>query len=149
MRQSAVFGLACAALVAVPALAFADDKVADMKGKWVGTTHSIVVGSGGHWPTGKGTFENPARFEKDLVIEITGQDQRRFWGVSTIAGNGEKTTEPFIGALTNRGGDFLIADTDGFMHGEVDGDLLSFCYGHAGGKTASTVVSCSQVKRAH
>ena len=148
MKRSTAFGFAVALSISLPALAFADDKVVDLKGKWVGVSHSIVVGSGGHWPTGAGTFENPGRAEKDLVIEITGQDQRRFWGVSTLSGKGEKTSEPFIGVLArDNGGDLLIADTDGYFHGEVEGDKISFCYAHTGGKTASTVVSCSDVKR--
>jgi hypothetical protein len=40
-----------------------------------------VAGSGGHWPTNKGTFDKPGLFEKDLVIEVTGQEGRRFRGI--------------------------------------------------------------------
>jgi hypothetical protein len=40
----------------------------------------------------------------------------------------------------------MVADTDGFIWGELDGDTLSFCYAHAG--APSTVVSCTEVKRA-
>ncbi|HEY0331078.1 MAG TPA: hypothetical protein VGC77_18510 [Rhodopseudomonas sp.] len=145
MKPSMVFGLGVAALVAFPTLVSASDKIADVKGRWVGKSHSIVVGGGGHWPSGKGTFENPGLAEKDLVIEIKGQDQRRFWGVTTLSGNGENTTEPFIGG--HDGHDVLIADTDGYIHGEIDGDTFTFCYAHTGGKTDSTVVSCSEVKR--
>lgn len=149
MKPSMLFGAVVAALLALPALALASDKVADVKGKWVGKSHSIVVGSGGHWPSGKGTFDNPGLAEKDVMIEIKGQDQRRFWGVTTLSGNGETTTEPFIGALGGHDGhDVLIADTDGYMHGEFDDNTFSFCYAHTGGKTESTVVSCSELKRA-
>jgi hypothetical protein len=149
MKQSTVFGLVVTALVAMPALAQAGDKVADLKGKWVGKSHTIVVGGGGHWPAGKGTFENPGLAEKNVVIEIKGQDQRRFWGVTTLSGNGETTTEPFIGSLSgHRSHELVIVDTDGYFSGEVRGNTLSFCYAHTGGKTESSVVSCSQVKRA-
>ena len=80
---------------------------------------------------------------------VTGQEGRRFWGVTTISGNGEKTDEPFIGELTgNRNRDFIVADTDGYFKGELRGNnVLSFCYTHAGGKSESSVVSCSEVKR--
>jgi hypothetical protein len=145
MKPSTVFAIAVTLLVGLPALAQADDKVADLKGKWVGKSHSIVVGGGGHWPSGKGTFEDPGRAEKDLVIEIKGQDQRRFWGVTTLSGNGESTTEPFIGALSGKG-KLLIADTDGYIQGELRGNKLEFCYAHTG--KDSTVVACSEVKRA-
>ena len=98
----------------------------------------------------KGTFAKPGLFEKDLVIEVTGHEDRRFWGVTTLTGNGEKTAEPFIGELAGKDNrDFVVADTDGIFRGEVKGDdVLSFCYAHAGGKTTSSVVSCSEVKRA-
>ena len=61
-----------AALVACPA--FAADQPPNMKGKWVGKTHTIVAGIALHWPSNKGTFEKPGLFEKDLVIEVTGQE---------------------------------------------------------------------------
>jgi hypothetical protein len=104
---------------------------------------------GGHWPKGRGTWDSPALLEKDLVIDITGQDGRRFWGVTTISGGGEKTDEPFIGELTGKDNrSFVFADTDGFWNGQLDGaDALSFCYMHTGGKGWSTVVSCTEVKR--
>jgi len=42
----------------------------------------------------------------------------------------------------------LIVDTDGYFRGDVNGDVLSFCYAHAGGKSETSVVSCTEVKRA-
>jgi hypothetical protein len=92
-----------------------------------------VAGSGGHWPTNKGTFEKPGLFEKDIVIEVTGQEGRRFWGIQTISGNGEKTQEPMIGELTGRGyRTVVIVDTDGYLNGQLlEGDVLIFLL-HAG-----------------
>ena len=149
MNRSAVIGLAALSLMACPASVLAAGKAPDLKGKWVGRTYSIVAGSGGHWPTSKGTFEKPGLFEKDLVIEVTGQEDRRFWGVQTFSGNGEKSQEPFIGELAGKDNrDVLIADTDGYLKGEISGDVLSFCYAHAGGKSETSVVSCTKVKRA-
>ncbi|RAI44802.1 hypothetical protein [Rhodoplanes roseus] len=85
-----------------------------------------------------------------MIIEITGQEGRRFWGVSKLSSGAESTNEPFIGAFAGRDGKKLVmADTDGYFTAElVDADTLSFCYAHAGGKTASSVVSCNEVKRA-
>jgi hypothetical protein len=140
--------LGIAALVAYPAFALGADQAPDVKGKWIGKTHTILVGKGGHWPKGRGTWDNPALLEKDLVIAITGQDGRRFWGTTTISGGGEKTDEPFIGELSGKDNrSFVFADTDGFWNGQLDGDTLSFCYMHTGGKTKSTLVSCTDVKR--
>src|SRR6516164_7868844 len=108
---------ACVVLTALAALscaAAAADQPPDVRGRWVGKTHSIVAGSGGHWPTSKGTFEKPSLFEKDIVIEITGQEDRRFWGMQTLSGNGESTKEPMIGELTGKDNrTVLIVDTDG------------------------------------
>jgi hypothetical protein len=148
MNRSIIRNLAVAALLAYPAFALGADQVPDVKGKWIGKTHSIIVGKGGHWPNGRGTWEKPALVEKDLVIEIASQEGRRFWGATTISGVGEKTDEPFIGELAGKDHrNVIFADTDGFWEGQLDGDdTLSFCYRHTGG--SSTVVSCTDVKRA-
>ena len=147
MNRSIVPTLVLAALVAYPASALGADQAPDVKGKWIGKTHTILVGKGGHWPKGRGTWDKPALLEKDLVIDITGQDGRRFWGVTTISGGGEKTDEAFIGELTGKDNkNFVFADADGFWNGQVDSnDTLSFCYMHTGSK--STAVSCTEVKR--
>lgn len=150
MSRFTICSLTSATIIVFSTLALGAERAPDIKGKWVGKTYTIIAGSGGHWPTSSGTFAKPGLYEKDLVIEITGQEDRRFWGVTTITGNGEKTDEPFIGELTGKGSrSIVVADTDGFLHGElVDNDKVSFCYAHAGGKTQSSVVSCSEVKRA-
>ena len=85
-----------------------------------------------------------------LVIEVTGQEERRFWGIQTLSGNGESTQEPMIGELT--GADnrtVVIVDTDGYLNEHlVNDDVLSFCYTQAGGKSQTSVISCTEVKRA-
>jgi len=87
-----IMSLALMAVLIFPPLAVAADPPV-LKGRWIGKTHSIIAGKGGHWPTSSGTFEKPLLAEKDLVIEITGQQGRRFWGVQTLSGSGEKTEE--------------------------------------------------------
>jgi hypothetical protein len=147
-KGSIVCGLALAAIIAAPALA-ADD-IPDIKGKWVGKTHTIVAGMTLHWPSNRGTFDKPGLFEKELEIDITGQADTRFWGNQIISGNGEKTEEPMIGELTGANNRSLIlVDTDGYLNGQlIDNDTISFCYTQAGGKTETSVVSCTQIKRA-
>jgi hypothetical protein len=106
-----IFGLILVAIAS--STAFAADPALDVKGKWVGKTYTIVAGSGGHWSTNKGTFDRPGLFEKDLVIEVTGQEGRRFWGIETLSGNGENTQEPMIGGLTGANNrTVIIVDTD-------------------------------------
>ena len=86
-------------------------------------------------------------FEKELVIEVTGQEGRRFWGMQSFR-SGEETHEPMIGELTGKDNKtLLLVDIDGYLNGHIDGNVLSFCYTHAGGKTKSSVVSYTEVKR--
>ena len=68
--------------------ASAADQIPNIRGKWVGKTHSIVAGVAPHWPSNRGTFERPGLFEKDLTIEVTAQEGRRFWGMQTFTGSG-------------------------------------------------------------
>ena len=89
MNRSIIRKLTLAALVAYPAYALGADEAPDVKGKWVGKMHSIVAGQGAHWPSSRGTFDKPALLEKDLVIEITGQVGRRFWGDDALGWRGE------------------------------------------------------------
>ncbi len=138
---------AAAAIGLFPALALAADDVPDITGKWVGKTFSIVAGKGGHWPSSAGTFEKPGLYEKDMTLNITNQEGRRFWGVTTISGDGESTDEPFIGAFAPGGKRVVIADTDGYWDGPIKDDTFSFCYAQAGGPSNSSVVSCTEVKR--
>ena len=76
-------------LFCIVGTASAADQIPDIKGKWVGKTHSIVAGVAPHWPSNRGTFEKPGLFEKDLVIEVTAQEGRRFWGMQTFTGSGK------------------------------------------------------------
>ena len=149
-RTSALIILGMMVVVIASSSVLAADPPPNVKGRWIGKTYTIVAGSGGHWPTNKGTFDKPGLLEKDLVIEVTGQEDRRFWGVQTLSGNGEITQEPMIGELT--GGDnktVVIVDTDGYLNGQlVDENTLSFCYTQAGGKSQQSVVSCTEIKRA-
>jgi hypothetical protein len=148
-KEAFVAGLALVALVT--SSAFAADQIPNLKGKWVGKTHTIVAGAGAHWPSNKGTFDKPGLFEKDLVIDVTGQQDNRFWGIQTLSGNGEMSSdEPMIGELTGPGHkSIVLVDTDGYLHGQLtDENTLTFCYEQAGGKTTPSVVSCSELKRA-
>jgi hypothetical protein len=147
-KASVVCGVALAAVIAGPALSA--DKIPDIKGKWVGKTHSIIAGMAPHWPSNMGTFQKPGLFEKELEIDITGQDGNRFWGNQIFTGNGDaKTEEPMIGELTGANyRTIILVDTDGYLNGQLIGnDTISFCYTQAGGKTESSVVSCTQIKR--
>ena len=146
MKINPAVTLAAAICLAGHSLAIAAGPEPDMKGTWRGRTYTIVAGRGSHWPTNTGTFDQPGLLERDLLIEITGQEDRRFWGVATVSGSGETTREPFVGGLTGADDlDVVIADTDGYFHGHISGDAFSFCYAQAGGHAGATAVSCGEV----
>jgi hypothetical protein len=150
MTRTACITLAITCALTLAHSAPAADQIPDIKGKWVGKTHSIVAGMAPHWPSNRGTFERPGLFEKDLVIEVTGQEGRRFWGMQTFTGGGEQTREPMIGELTGKDNKTIVlVDTDGYLDGQlIDDNTISFCYKQAGGKTESSVVSCTEIRRA-
>jgi hypothetical protein len=78
------------------------------------------------WPNNTGTFANPGMGEKDIVIDVTNQVGRRFWGKTTLSGNGEKSDEPFIGELygpDNR--KVIMSHAVGIIEGEID--TATFC----------------------
>ena len=141
-------GLAAAVAFGVPGLASAADL--DVKGKWVGKSHTVVAGKDAIWPNNTGGYDKPGLFEKDMVIEIVGQQDRRFWGKTIMGGAGDtKVEKPFVGHLHGKDGTkFLYADHDGVMTGEIEGDVLTFCYTHPTAPAgSSTVVSCSSVTK--
>ena len=126
-RPRATICLVAAALLLNSALTHAAGDVPDIKGPWTGKTFTIVAGAAPHWPNNTGTFANPSLGEKDLVINVTNQEGRRFWGTATLSGNGDKSDEPFIGELygpENR--KVTIAHTVGIIEGEIDGDVSRF-----------------------
>lgn len=148
MNRSMLLGLAAFALSTAAMVASADEAIPDIKGKWVGPSQSIIAGRGAHWPTSLGNFAKPALGEKEVTLHIAGQEGRRFWGVTTLTGGGEKTSEPFVGMLSgNDNRTVLIADTDGYFNGQLsDNDTVAYCYAHAGGKTKTSVVACGELK---
>ncbi|MGE3991650.1 hypothetical protein [Pseudorhodoplanes sp.] len=137
-------------LLAVPAAS-----AADMKGSWIGKTHTIIAGAGGpHWPESKGTWEKPLLADRDITLRITGQDGRRFWGESVIAGDGasggKTTIEPFIGTVSTDDSTVMMADTDGYYIGKLSGNTFSYCYIQSGAKQAGdkpAVSTCLEVTK--
>jgi hypothetical protein len=137
--------IAMVALLA-PAIASAADPI-DMKGRWVGKTHAIVAGHGGHYPASTATMSKPGLYEKDLVWEVTGQQDNRFWGKVIVSQGTERSEEPFVAQVAGKDGKkIVLADTDGYLWGDIDGDTVNFCYAQAA--APFSMVSCSEVKRA-
>ncbi len=101
MKLLLASSLTAAFLIAQSAKAL-DDQVPDLRGRWVGKNYAIVAGRGAHYPANGGDFTQPGRFERDVVVEIRGQDGRRLWGVSVLTTSNQTTTEPFSPSLLAR-----------------------------------------------
>lgn len=111
----------------------------DLKGRWVGTSESIVRGNALHHAAPGGN--EPLRDNVEFTFAITGQDGRRFWGsVSSKAGK-----EPIIGLIALDGKTIVASDSDGILEGTIiDPDTIDLVYHHTG---QSMVVAANRIKR--
>ena len=142
-RQVLTGGLAAGVALAAPAIAQARTRVR------LAYLHAVAVDGQIFTGLDRGTFDKPGLFAKDLVIEVTNQEGRRFWGKQSFSGGSEQTSEPMIGELTGKDNKTVVlVDTDGFLDCQlVNNNTMTFCYKQAGGRTESSVVSCSELKR--
>jgi hypothetical protein len=111
----------------------------DLRGKWSGTSESIVRGHPPHHAAG-GT-SRPHLDNVLFTYDITGQDGRRFWG--TVGSPGSR--EPTTGVIGYDGKTIVAEDTDGFIQGTlVDPDTIELIYTNLG---KSTVIAVNRLKR--
>ena len=110
----------------------------DLKGNWVGTSETIVMGSALHHGEGKA---EPRLSEVVFTLAIKAQDGRRFWGtVSSPQGN-----EVLLGVIGFDGKSIVARDGDGYMEGDLaDDDTMNLIYSHSG---ESTVIAATTFKR--
>lgn len=126
-----------------PALA---QSVPDLKGTWLpdGGAH-ILDGATRHMESGTEPVEGHdslTRHASPFVFRITSQDERTFWGEFSSA----QVTERLIGALSNDGLRFVMADEDGWFSGTVvDADTLDYCYVHV--TPTDRAVACGLLRR--
>jgi hypothetical protein len=125
------------------------DAVPNLIGKWMGTSHSIMVGAVDSLPSGGGTWEKPHMFESPLEIEITNQEGRRFWGHHIVGG---KKQGSFIAVLSTKGDKIIAVDSDGTISGWITGpDTVEVCYSHVAGDStpepSNSVVGCTEITR--
>ena len=102
-----------------------------MSGDWTGRTQPIVAGKGSaHWKGNKGTFDKPALPDRALTLRVVGQDGRRFWGQTIIAGDAS------TGGAAGSGSSAAIASTGGAASAGVAGETASLTAA-TGGKAAA------------
>ncbi|UIJ71038.1 hypothetical protein [Aurantimonas sp. HBX-1] len=128
-------------VVAAPVgMASAQDAAAlpDLKGNWVGTSETVLMGSAAHHEDGEA---GPRLSEMEFTMAVEGQDGRRFWGTITSA----KSKEPFMGVIGFDGKSITARDTDGYIEGDlVDDGTMQLIYSHTGD---STVVAATTYTR--
>jgi hypothetical protein len=111
----------------------------DLKGRWVGTSESIVRGRALHHAPARGS--RPLLDNVLFTYAITGQVGRRFWG--TVSGRGDQ--EPLTGVIAYDDKTIIWQDSDGLVQGTIiDRNTLDLVYSHTG---KSTVVAVIRVKR--
>ena len=107
----------------------------NMKGTWVGTSHSIVKGTTRHHAAATGS--QPLLDEIQFTYVIDGQDGNRFWGVLSSPMS-EETMTGVVGLDGKR----VVARTS---EGEIDGvltdpDTIQLIYS-AGGEAPAVAVN--------
>lgn len=110
----------------------------DLKGNWVGTSETVLLGSAAHHEDGEA---GPRLSEVEFTMAVEGQDGRRFWGTFTSA----KSSETFMGVIGFDGKSIVARDTDGYIEGALaDDETMQLIYSHTGD---STVVAATTFKR--
>ncbi|MEH6718470.1 MAG: hypothetical protein V7704_06275 [Aurantimonas endophytica] len=128
------------ALASPLGMASAQDAAAlpDLKGNWVGTSETVLLGSAAHHEDGEA---GPRLSEMEFTMAVEGQDGRRFWGTFTSA----TSNETFIGIIGFNGKSIVARDTDGLIDGVLsDEDTMEVIYSHTGD---STVVAATTFER--
>lgn len=130
--------LLAAALVLIgsASCAIAQD-FADIKGKWVGKTEAIAIGTPVHTTNPNTNAREPGLSERDVTLTITGQKGRRFWGTFASSGG----SEPIIGIFSGPGR-FVFIDRDGYTNGTVRPDgTIEWIYQRAGDTMVAAYVT--------
>ncbi len=110
----------------------------DLKGRWLATSESIVLGNALHHGAG---HDKPRLSAVEITLTIEGQDGRRFWGAVTSQAH----REPLVGVIGFDCKTISAHDSDGALQGTiVDKDTVEVIYSHTG---SSTVVTAARFKR--
>lgn len=113
--------------------------IPDMKGKWVGTSESIVTGMSKHHEPQSG--DDPLLDNVDFTYVVEGQDGHRFWGTLTSP----NFEEDMAGVVSKDGKTIVARSSEGEVRGTfVDPDTIDLTYS-AGGR--ATVVAVNTWKR--
>lgn len=109
--------------------------IPDMKGKWVGTSESIVTGMSKHHEPQSG--DDPLLDNVDFTYVVEGQDGHRFWGTLTSPDFEEDMT----GVISKDGKTIVARSSEGEVRGTfVDPDTIDLIYS-AGGRAAVVAVN--------
>lgn len=131
--------IALAAACTLASSAVAQTAVPDMRGTWIGTSESIVLGNTKHHaPVGA---HAPLLDNVEFTYVITNQDGHRFWGTLVSA----RSKEPLIGVIGLDGKTVVARTSEGEVRGTlVDGDTIEHIYS-AGGN--GRVLAVNTMKR--
>lgn len=108
--------------------------VPDLKGKWVGTSESVVLGSPKHHAPAAGS--KPRLSSVEFTITIDGQDGHRFWGSAK-----SRYSDDFIlGVIKQDGKSILARTSEGEIDGRITGaDTIELTYSGSGNATVMSI----------
>lgn len=125
-----------------PFTAHAVKAAPDMRGTWVGMSHSAVIGAGQHHPDGK---ENDIRFRQvEFTLNIDRQEGRNFSG----AFGSTSHKEAVVGAMAADLKSGVMVDMDGQMSYRLVGkNRIELCYTQTGINVTNRVAACNELVR--
>ncbi|MDB5558978.1 MAG: hypothetical protein JWQ36_1912 [Enterovirga sp.] len=141
MKHKLATALVSLAALAQSGASFAQDaRIPDLKGRWVGMSQNIMLGTTVHHDA---PHQGPRLSSLEFVITIEGQDGRRFWGNVTSS---PAKKESVVGVISADGKMVVAQDADGLVQGSiVDQDTMDLIYSHANSK--SSVAATLYMKR--
>lgn len=108
--------------------------VPDLKGTWVGTSESVVLGTPKHHAAALGP--KPSLSSTEFTITIDGQDGRRFWG----SAKSRYSDDFLLGVIKQDGKSILARTSEGEIDGRiVDADTIELTYSGSGNATVLSV----------
>ena len=121
--------VALAVIVAMCAMASAEEAIPDLRGVWSGKGQVIVFGSLPHHPGSQTASDPPRVSDVAATHTVEGQQGRVAWGHSSTAA--ADTKEPFAWAISSDNRSIVGADLDWLLpdhtaHARPDGECATY-----------------------
>jgi hypothetical protein len=134
--------LVAAVILAASTAAFAQESYPDLKGTWIGQTHSLTRGNTEHYPQAGPAA--PAFRDASWTITVDRQEGNRFTATRGLSEGTRR--DPIIGVIRADRQTILMVDDDGtFLATLTAPDAMEVCRTEV--TAASGSVSCAEFNR--